>query len=555
MLEFIHIYYLLSFGIYIAYAVLIRLDITFKVRNILLTVLSIVLVLPLFGYYIYCMIEESFFFNPIFTLYLIMAVPMSLMYMYPSEVAKDALKTKRAKKYMEKRQMFQDEYIRFQMRGCKIVGWCLMLLTVLPSIDFIIRTQYVFETVILQFICLYLTPIVIQILVIININAETKSAYMLQSDASDIDITDNVTENITENVTESEVPDENASITKKRGFYCCARCGRPMSVFDMLFYQKLRNEKDKNKCQCFVCTSNYEFRSIINDLDNPLSAKCIIAHLLPAIFFLIGLMFYHLDETSMTSVEDIWMLSWAITAISSIVCGIIVVRGLGLDYSTWKTGSHYESTIKEDGKISTEKVDDYSYGSGHFWAPILVVTFIIWSIPHMIYLYFKQVVTPNMKYQTEVPEPVRRAYDSTRQYNKTFSIPAASRTAYAKQLKDYDSAVYTIEARYSMLGDNEVTSRVSRLLEPYLLTTFNGTRAVMVSESGYRENGYRHDFQFLMYIDGEGRFQGVTLIDGKMMYSETDYMDAWRELALIKNIDKTVAEAKAYLKKQLTILN
>ena len=545
--------------VHLSWSIVIRLNISSNARNGYLVVSAILCILAYAGFSLesYYVNGSSYFdfllfwvgYGKILTLNATstMLVATNLMlFLHPSDVISDTLQTKRAKRYMARKMLTDAVYSMRLLRWYKLIWWLCSALVVMLNVAYFViyRVYNPFSSPYYIFYFFLLIPMFV--LTKITMSIETKSAYILQADMCGIDAIDNETEN----TTESEVTEENTGITKKRSFYRCAKCGRPLSTFDILFYQKLKKEKDKSKCQCFGCASNSRFQEIVSKLDKRLGSKCIIVHLLPVILLsVMGLFAYIGEATDVRINETLGIMFGVGVIICSIVCGIIVVRRFGLDFDVYESGEHYESTIQDDGKITTRRVTEYSGGTGVVIAPILVLTFIVWSVPHLIYLWFKQVILPESKYRVQVPEQIRTVYDSVRQFNKPYYIPDSYRKAYIQQQKSYNNAIQDIQNRYSMLGENEVKHRISSLGKPYLLTTFNGTRAVLVGESNYKENVYWSHFQFLLYIDEDGKFQGVALVNGRVLYSEADYMDTWRELALIKNIDTTVNEAKLYLKR------
>ena len=338
--------------------------------------------------------------------------------------------------------------------------------------------------------------------------------------------------------------------------HTCHYCKKPLTEFDLKFYQQLfPNEHNPSSLKCCSCITGKENYKILKSNDNDYKLKLhtqplILTILWFAAFWLLclclGVWFnLFLDGNYPHQAVNIFSTILGILLILLLgywlYCGKKVVGFWGFqDYDGTPTGNyHYQITINEDGTGKAEKVEETIGGSTGCLAfllnIILIVTYPLWCVFHLIYIRTRSVD----KALKSCPKEVIKAFELARKESSFVKIPAYSVKRYQKEKAAYLQEVTNVSKRYAMLGSDAVAKNTYAIKAPTVEVIINQKKHLIVDYKSFYGDSL---VLFLLYKNNANEPEGIAICDNYKTSPCTNWKDEWEKIGLDRNLLKKINE-------------
>ncbi len=309
--------------------------------------------------------------------------------------------------------------------------------------------------------------------------------------------------------------------------YKCKKCENPLTEYDVTFYKELFPNKKLEDYECAKHYLNQDSKELLQKRSE--LTKLMWICLMPILISVLAVI--TLLESFELRVLSIPLL--AVAYILIIVSAIIycVQNKDSFDSDLTVVGSHYESSVGSDGKITTREVKDYAgdYGGlvyilGSVFMPPIFLFFLLGDT-------LSQISKNNKKIKEEILPEIVDAYKKANKEVPVYRIAKQDVKEYEAKLTKHNEKVTKIKKKYEVLGENKVNDMVSRFLienpEPLLIANIFKQKYIVIERN--------KNYAFLLYYDNEGKEKGIVIDLGqnsKIYFSTNDWRQEWSKLGL-----------------------
>ena len=341
----------------------------------------------------------------------------------------------------------------------------------------------------------------------------------------------------------------------------CSRCRKPFTEFDINFSRFVFPDRNI----CCSCSFNKEQRLELKRLEKgdenlKLHIRPLIFTLILAVSVLVCLIFDDTDFSEMAA--PVVGTAMFVLIAYWLYCGINVVKSTFKVRPSETTYGRTHTEIKQTSSNSytVEKVTDtYSEGGWKFGYVLLVITYPLWCLFHLLYILSVGKNSHLNKASKIIPIEVINAYEYARKETEKVKVVMSPKEfmGFKKQKDKYRESINQTNNKYSMLGAEAVKRALRNIKIPTISATINGEPHTVV-DIFYYHNYYYHNYStsgqpdylmFLLRKNQNGDVEG-TVINSEMYkspyslnwekdWSETHYIEK-DLLEKIKEFAKTL---------------
>ena len=337
----------------------------------------------------------------------------------------------------------------------------------------------------------------------------------------------------------------------------CMFCKKPLNEFDLNFSNTLfPDEKMKNIQKCCSCTvgiDQYEKLQKIKDRKN-----LVYCHIWPLIgtlvwiasFVLAGIVIDNIWGDNYPRVfADAAGFLWGFPGIALIIvwicCGIAVVKSTFniKPYKTSYGGSHTEITQTSSNTFKVEEVTDtYGEGGWNFGHILLVITYPLWCLLHLIYILTVGKKAYRNKALKIFPEEVINAYEHALKVTtpvKNISISPKQFKSFKKKQEKYIQDIDQTKEKYSILGQSAVDKQIEKLMIPIAPIKVDKEIHFMVDMVDYRSYYADDNPKFAIYLlrkNNRGEIEGTVVSELYKSPYSVNWEEEWSETKMDKRI-------------------
>ena len=347
----------------------------------------------------------------------------------------------------------------------------------------------------------------------------------------------------------------------------CANCKDPLNQFDIAFHKHFRFRKTE-ECSCVRCNTDEQtrnmFRGFMRDANNARKQKKAVYRFWLSLFIVgwsVLNLVIPLREYNEASGISIFLLVCSI--LFCIVCDVLLINSFVTNSGSFEstdTGYHYESTIGDNGTITTTRVTDTSdrrvgrEGPNELGCIILFVYAPLWILPYTIWMFIRRKDDPCAKWRIKgcVPEVAEAYVKAHREVQDCYRVRDQI-DAYVKKhwrssrrnntcfsWRGYEERKKAVVSRYSVLNQDIVNEKLQELKIPFIKIEFNGIRGVLVwydkvchpdesvSTPWHRDKKSVKSY-FIVYEAGDGKMRGTILDHDYFLLLDDDWLSYFRE--------------------------